>query len=117
MRKVKNSAIIKRSKSGYSLGKEKVLQDLKKKATLVPVVEAPKVPIPEGISVALTLMGELNKDISQITTQPYAVSIEVEKGEWILIVRGYEPPFSYYSGYKVKYKPSNSVKSPSFNMK
>ena len=78
-----------------------------------PVPEAPKVP--PGIKDVLTIMGKLNRDISELTDTPYTVSIDLENGEWVLIVRGWEPLFEYYAGYKVRYVKSTFVRNPLAN--
>ncbi len=96
--------------SGYvrKIQKQEKLKPIAVEKTKKP--EAPK--IPPGVKEILTTMSQLNIEISKITKEPYTVSIDLENGEWVLIVRGWEPYFDYYSGYKVKHIKSSLVKNP-----
>lgn len=72
----------------------------------VPVAkQAPGIPpervLPDGIAQVLEYKSRLQEELRLQIKKPVMVSIDILEGEWVYVVRGFKPPFSYWNGHKV----------------
>lgn len=84
----------------------------KKNELTQPIVIKKRKPLPKGIADALRMMAILAQELDEMTTVPNTVSIDVVDDQWVLVVRGYEPPFDMYGGYPVKFINSAFIRNP-----
>jgi len=77
----------------------------------VPTVRK-RTPLLPGIAEALCASAALSYELEDMNIPPFTVSVDPIEGEWVLTLRGYDPGFDYYEGYKVRYVRSNHILNP-----
>jgi len=78
---------------------EETPEDIKTKPSEEPV-KIP-VPIPEGLKEILASKSKLQLELRRLIKKAVMVSIDTLEGEWVYVVRGAKPPFSYWNGHKI----------------
>lgn len=71
-----------------------------------------RVPIPPGLREAIQAKEQLELEIEGYTRMAFTVTVDMENQEWFLTVRGWEPFFEYWGGYRIKFQPSHLVRNP-----